>query len=169
MKFGQKKSALTFLVISFFMAIVSVSHAGETFKDEDALKGVKSGKAFFDINLGSAEKMPLYLDVIRKTHEGLSSQNIQPDFVVGFRGASVQFVVKNRSGLEKKQAELLDQIASRIKDLKALGVRFEVCSIATGLFKIDSSDIPNEIKVVGNTFISLIGYQAQGYGVVTIM
>ncbi len=41
-------------------------------------------------------------------------------------------------------------------------------AIAAGLFKVDPKTFIPEVKPVGNTFISLIGYQAKGYGLVPI-
>jgi len=55
-----------------------------------------------------------------------------------------------------------------ITDLDGLGVKFEACNIATNLFGIDNETILLEIKVVGNTFISAIGYQTKGYSPILI-
>lgn len=137
--------------------------------DRDALKGVTSGKALFDINLGKAESLPLYLNVIAMTHRGLVDQGVTPEFVVAFRGPSVQFITGKTRGQDSTQAAVFEEIAGKVRELDALGVKFEACAIATGLFKIDNSAVLPEIKVVGNTFISLIGYQAQGYGTIPVM
>lgn len=39
----------------------------------------------------------------------------------------------------------------------------EVCGAATKHFGVDNASIPEEMTVVGNGFISLIGWQTQGY------
>jgi hypothetical protein len=39
----------------------------------------------------------------------------------------------------------------------------EACSFATRLFGIDNGTLLEGIKPVGNTFVSLTGYHAQGY------
>lgn len=55
-----------------------------------------------------------------------------------------------------------------IQELAKQGVRFEACAIATRLFHVDNASMISDVKVVGNTFISLIGYQAKGYAVIPI-
>ncbi|BDY05525.1 DsrE family protein [Ferrimonas sp. YFM] len=132
--------------------------------DAQALQGVTQGKALFDINLSELDKLPLYLQVIEMTHDGLAAQGVAPDFVIAFRGASVQFIAGpiNQNPASQK-------IAEQVKRLHAKGVRIEACSIATELFGVDNSQLLPGIELVGNTFISLVGYQAQGYSSVVIM
>jgi intracellular sulfur oxidation DsrE/DsrF family protein len=43
-----------------------------------------------------------------------------------------------------------------------------VCSIATKVFGIDNATLFPEMTVIGDGFVSLIGYQAQGYGLVPV-
>lgn len=52
--------------------------------------------------------------------------------------------------------------------LGALGVRQEICAVATRVFGIDNSTVLPGLKLVGDGFISLIGYQAQGYHLVPV-
>jgi intracellular sulfur oxidation DsrE/DsrF family protein len=44
----------------------------------------------------------------------------------------------------------------------------EACSVATRLFGVDNGTLLDGIKPVGNTFVSLTGYQAQGYANIPI-
>ncbi len=62
-----------------------------------------------------------------------------------------------------------DQIKSQIEQLQSMGVKMEVCSVATGLFQVPDERILNNMKIVGNTFVSLMGYQHQGYAIIPIM
>lgn len=155
------------LILSVLMMTAAAFAQGPD--DSDALKGVISGKALFDINLGKAESVPLYLQVIGMTHQGLVKQGVTPKFVVAFRGPAVQFITGKDNAKDSTQAAVFEQIAVKVRELKAMGVKFEACAIAMGLFHIDNSTVLPEIKVVGNTFISLIGYQAQGYGTIPVM
>jgi len=164
-----QKRVLSFFALALIACAMTSTALAQAPDDRDALKGVAVGKAFFDVNLGDVESMPLYLKVIGMTHQGLVSQGVTPEFVVAFRGPAVQFITGKAHAGDDKQALLYGQIADKVRELKALGVTFEACAIATGLFGVDNSAVLPEIKVVGNTFISLIGYQAQGYGTVPIM
>lgn len=134
--------------------------------DSAALSGVEVGKGFFDINIGvdltmpeAAEgKLALYLGVIKQTVEGLENQGVAADIVVAFRGMAVMLITETTS----------EEIQAAVSELTELGVKFEACNIATGIFGVDNATILPEIKVVGNTFISAIGYQAKGYSPILI-
>lgn len=135
--------------------------------DHDALVGLNSpGKAFFDINIGvtpetfdaSMGKLALYLDVIRKTHDSLQAQSVVPDIVVVFRGSAVTLVTDKAS----------NGVKNLIAELGRKKVKFEACSVATSLMGSPNDAILPRIKVVGNTFISAIGYQSKGYSYILI-
>ena len=136
--------------------------------DQDALRGVDKGKVVFDINMTDAKKMTLYLSVIRETVDDLKRQNVEPDVILAFRGKSVRLISKDRDQMELTDFDSLDKIAEQLADLQQQGVRMEACSVATRLFEIENSSLLDGIKPVGNTFVSLTGYQAQGYANIPI-
>lgn len=139
------------------------NHAVAAPDDSAALAGVKTGKAFFDVNVAEADRLLLYLKVIGLTRASLSRQQVPPDLIVAFRGPAVKLVVKNDSDV-KSQA-----IATLIDKLRTEGVRFEVCAVATALFEVDNAKILPGIDVVGNTFISSLGYQSRGYALIPLL
>ena len=136
--------------------------------DADALRGVETGKVVFDINMTSPKKMTLYLAVIRETVEDLKRQGVEPDVILAFRGMSVRLISKDREKMELTDFDHLDRIAEQLADLQQQGVRMEACSVATRLFRVDNGTLLEGIKPVGNTFVSLTGYQAQGYANIPI-
>ena len=136
--------------------------------DSDALKGVKTGKLIFDINMLEAKKMALYLMVIKQTVNDLKRQGVEPDVILAFRGLSVRLISKDREQMELEDFEHLDKIVQQLADLQRVGVRMEACSVATRLFKVDNKSLLDGIKPVGNTFVSLAGYQAPGYANIPI-
>lgn len=161
-----------FKLLAIFLIVMlpsfSVAQAN-VLGNEDALKKGPIAKAIFDINLTSPDKLNLYLEVIKKTHNDLVGQGFDPDFIIAFRGPSVLLLNKNLEQFDEKQKSMLARVLAQISELKHRGVRFEACSVATGLFNVKNSDVLPEVKVVGNTFISLIGYQNDGYSIVPIM
>lgn len=136
--------------------------------DSDALRGVSKGKVVFDINMAEPKKMTLYLSVIKQTVDDLVRQNVEPDVILAFRGLSVRLISKNRDQMELTDFEHLDKIATQLAELHKQGVRTEACSVATRLFKVDNKTLLDGVKPVGNTFVSLTGYQAQGYANIPI-
>ena len=136
--------------------------------DADALKGVETGKVVFDMNTASAEKTALYLMVIGETVNDLVRQGVEPDVILAFRGPSVKMISKDREHADPADLEHLDKIATQLADLQGRGVRMESCSVAARMLKVDNDQLLEGIKPVGNTFVSLTGYQAQGYAVIPI-
>ncbi|HEY3307975.1 MAG TPA: DsrE family protein [Desulfuromonadaceae bacterium] len=157
----------TLTILLFAGSLQVIAHAAAP-NDLIALHGVKSAKGIFDINITDADKLPLYLQVIKETHEGLQRQGFKTDLIVAFRGSAVRLVSSNRTGFSTDQKESLEHADELIRELAKQGVRFEACAIATRLFHVDNASMNPEVKVVGNTFISLIGYQARGYAVIPI-
>ena len=63
---------------------------------------------------------------------------------------------------------ILMEIESNVEALAELGVRQEICAVATRVLGIDNKTILPGLTLVGDGFISLIGYQAQGYHLATV-
>ncbi len=159
---------LNILLLGVMMLVSTAALAATAPDDSDALKGVKTGKVIFDVNMVDPKKMTLYLMVIRQTVDDLVRQGVKPDVILAFRGLSVRLISNDRENIELEEHIHLDKIAEQIADLKAQGVRMEACSVATKLFKVDNKSLLDGIKPVGNTFVSLTGYQAQGYANIPI-
>jgi len=156
-------------VIVFAALLASLSLHAETIPDDsDALKGITTGKVIFDINMSEAKKMTLYLMVIKQTVDDLKRQGVKPDVILAFRGLSVRLISKNREQMKLTDFEHLDKIAQQLANLQQQGVRIEACSVATKLFNVENKSLLDGIKPVGNTFVSLTGYQAQGYANIPI-
>lgn len=159
------KRSIIIMLCAGMLAGLGAPAAHADHYDHVALEGVKTGKALFDVNLSDAGKLVLYLKVIKETREGLLKQKVKPDMIVAFRGPSVLLVSKEQREAGKDLTEAWQLITA----LKKNGVRFEACAVATRLFAVENSNILPEIEVVGNTFISLIGYQSKGYALIPIM
>ena len=156
-------------MIVIALVFSSYVNAGSMPNDEDALQGVKTGKVIFDINMAEPKKMTLYLMVIRQTVDDLKRQGVKPDVILAFRGLSVRLISTNRENIEMEDEIHLDKIAEQLADLnRQAGVKMEACSVATRLFNVNNESLLDGIKPVGNTFVSLTGYQAQGYANIPI-
>lgn len=134
--------------------------------DDAALAGVKSAKALFDVSVSDKRQLVLYLNVIKDARETMVKKGIKPDLIVMVRGAAVSLIGRTAAGPE--QQAVTDQIGKLVSELAAQGVRFEACNYAMKMLKVDTSGILPGFKVVANTFNSAVGYQAKGYGVVTV-
>ncbi|WP_163337802.1 DsrE family protein [Desulfopila sp. IMCC35008] len=142
--------------------------ASERFQDTVALEGITRSKTLFDINLHDASKLELYLNVIQQTREDLLRQQVNPEIIIAFRGASVRLITTERWSFTEEDQQSLERSGRLLSTLLDAGVRIEACSIATNLFKVDNDTLLPGINVVGNTFVSLTGYQTKGYALIPI-
>ncbi len=159
---------LLLVLAAWPMLAVSAAEAGAEPTDAKALEGVETGRVVFDLNNSDPEGLALYLMVIRETHEDFTDQGVEPDIILTFRGLAVTMVSEDRERFELTQFEHLDAIEEHIAALREKGVRMEACSVATRLFDVDHGELLPGIEPVRNTFVSLTGYQAQGYAVIPI-
>lgn len=158
------------LVVAAMIALAAAPvHAADKPSDAAALKGVKTGKVVWDVSMANPETLALFLSVVRETYDDLARQNVKPEMVLAIHGVPVKYVRANRDDLPLETSTAVDKINDVLDDLaKRPGIRIEVCSIANRLFGVDNASIKPNYHVVGNTWVSLIGYQAQGYAVVPI-
>lgn len=143
--------------------------AEEKPNDAMALSGVSSGKVVWDINTGSSSKLALYLGVIEETYDDLVRQGVTPDMVFTFRGESLRIISLEHDQITLDSFPDIKQSAQKLHALMLRpGIRMEACSIAARIFEVDTGKILHGIRPVGNTFVSLIGYQSKGYAIIPI-
>jgi len=152
-----------FIAISLLCAVSTVS--AEEYK---ALKGIKSAKAVFDERESNPKNTALHLTGVHQTYKELAAMKKNPVFVVVFIGPSVKLISKNREGFSPEDLKSLEEIANTISAMAKDGINFEICLAAATFFKVDPASVLPEIKRVGNGWISMIGYQAQGYSLVPV-
>ena len=149
-------------------ALQAESRAAEKPDDAKALDGLEQGRVVFDINISEPKKLPLYLMVIDETISDLERQGVKPDVILTFRGKAVTLISTDHDNIELTDLEYVEKAAEQLEALQKRGVRMEGCSVATRLFGVDNATLLPGIEPVGNTFVSLIGYQSQGYAMIPV-
>lgn len=136
--------------------------------DADALGGLQSVKVVYDVSSSEKRQLLLYLTVIRDAVVSARQQGVRSEVVVAFRGPAVTLISPAPAGAAPDQAQLSRDVHSAVSALQAEGVRFEACSYALNLLKVEAAGVFPEVKRVGNTFNSLAGYQSKGYSLVPV-
>ena len=165
------RGALTSLFASLVLLMAThVTQATQPVIDDSAaLADLKTGKGVFLVDIGDARKLNFYLEVIQGTFRGMKSQAVEPDFVLVYIGPSVKYLTTSPSAeAEEAAGGVLLEIESNVAKLASLGVKQEICAVATRVFGIDNDTVLPGLTLVGDGFISLIGYQAQGYHLVPV-
>ncbi|HUX24037.1 MAG TPA: DsrE family protein [Burkholderiales bacterium] len=136
--------------------------------DADALRGQHEAKAVFMINVDDPRKLGHVLKVIEETDSGLAKQKVKPHLVVVVIGPAVAFLTKDRRGIPYMEQAAVAHAQAALGKLDAMGVRLEACGVALKGMDLKPEDVIPVVHPVGNGYISAIGYQAQGYGLVPV-
>ena len=144
---------------------LSASPAFAQADDGAVLAGLKEVKVSFDITTGEGNALLNRLNVIDETRQSLIKQGVTPSFVLAFRGPATKLVQTDMSKVKPEDKEAVFKIAEKLKQLsQAPGVHsIEQCSVAIRQQETKAENVLPSIKVVGNSWISLMSYQAKGY------
>lgn len=156
------------LALAVVLALfVSPALAGEY---DDALHGVKGAKVVFDVSVGSPKAANVIFWAVRDSYQNQAVQGLseKPQVAVVFHGPAVKLISSVRAGGEGEAAGEAEKFHELVRQLNKDGVKLEVCLYAARVMGVDPASILPEVRGVGNGFISVIGYQAQGYAVVRI-
>jgi intracellular sulfur oxidation DsrE/DsrF family protein len=159
-----------FSTFAIFLFVVLLTAVPASSNDYAALEGVKGIKAVFDVSLGSPAMANGTFGAVRGVYMDKNTRSLSrpPKIVVVFRGPAVKLISTNREGFEAADYKALDAFADTIRQMKRDGVKLEVCDYALKALGVDPATILPEVDHVGNGFISVVGFQAQGYSLVTI-
>lgn len=158
-----------FAVLMLILASITVQAGKVVINDAAALADLKTGKGVFLVDIGDPRKLNFYLEVIQGSYKGMKDQGVDPDFILVFIGPSVKYLSTSPSPeTEQEAGGVLLEIESNVETLATLGVRQEVCAVATRVFGIDNETLLPGLTPVGDGFISIIGYQSQGYHLVPV-
>jgi intracellular sulfur oxidation DsrE/DsrF family protein len=165
----RNKFSLLKAILILILIISSSLVYAEKPLDADALQDISEGKVVWDVTIGNPIKLLLMLNVIEETYEDLLRQGVEPDMVFAFHGPVMKLITTEAPDLALDEEEAHEKILELLTSLsKKPGIKMESCSIAARLLNVDNDTIITEIKPVGNTFVSLIGYQKQGYALIPI-
>ncbi|WP_019895206.1 DsrE family protein [Hydrogenovibrio halophilus] len=146
-----------------------ITASAESQGNEHAMAGVENGDVLFDITLSEPRMLTGQMNVIRETYRDLQAHGITPRMVLAFHGQNVHYLTENLDTVALEDLNQVEAFNQSLDKLMALeGVRIEVCAIATRVYGADRDAIRDGIEVVGNTYLSNIGYAKQGYAVIGI-
>jgi intracellular sulfur oxidation DsrE/DsrF family protein len=146
--------------------IFSLLHAGANAADDKAvLTGLKEVKVAFDIKEGNPKLLLARLDIIDETRQSLIQQGVAPHFILAFRGPATRLLQTDPAMIKPEDRELAAKVATKVEQMStAAGVDgFEQCAVAVREQGTKVDKVLPQIRVVGNGFISLMGYQSKGY------
>lgn len=156
------------LAMAAALALPLVAHA-EPQNNDHALNGVESGDVIWDITLSQPAQLTAQMEVIRETYHDLEENGVEPRMVLAFHGQNVHFLTEDLESVSLEQMDQVERFNAALDTLLELdNVRVEACAIANRLFGADEDAMRDDVNVVGNTYVSNIGYTQQGYSIIGI-
>ncbi|WP_319380890.1 DsrE family protein [Thiomicrorhabdus sp.] len=159
----QQATRVTLMALCLF-SFQPAYAGGHPINDSVALNGLKEVKIVYLIDFPHPQRTDGYLKDIEATRQGYLKQGVEPKMVLVFQGETVKYLTRNPDEMLVFEYEKeLNSIAETIARFKGYGVRMEICSVATAYFKVDNQTVLPGMTVVGDSSISMVGWQYQGY------
>jgi len=158
------------LLVLFAVLCLAFMTAPVIAGDYAALKNVNGVNTVFDVTQESPKVANIVFWAVRDVYqnESVSALPKPPRTAVVFHGPAVKLISTDRKGFKPEEVAEVDKFADTIRQMKKEGVTFEICDYAAKVMGVDPATIMPEIDHVGNGFVSVAGYQAQGYSVIRI-
>lgn len=156
------------LMFAAVFALATMAQAA-TPEDKEALGGLKEAKVIFDITTGNAKKLLGRLDLIEETRDGMVKQGVTPRIVLAVRGPASLLIQRDESRIKPEDLPVAKKIWEKIQAMsKDTSYQMDQCAVANRFLKIKNEDTIPEFHIVGNSWISLTGYQNKGYAYIPI-
>jgi len=167
-RFGKLLRILTCATFGLVLLIPSIPAMAAEYAD--ALKDVKQVRAVFDYTQKSAAISNILVWPIQNVYKDdtVNSLPNSPMAAVVFHGPAVKLLSTDASHHEGQDAAEVKKFQDALTQMKEDGVQLEVCSYALKVLNVDPSTVIPAVEKVPNGFVSVVGYQAQGYEVVRI-
>lgn len=135
-----------------------------------ALRGLKGLDTVFDVSQGNPKTANIVFWAVRDVYQaaGVRALPNPPRTVVVFHGPAVKLISTDLSGFKPEERAEAEKFAETLRQMKKDGVTLEVCDYALKVMGVPPASVLPEITNVDNGFVSVSGYQAQGYAVVVI-
>ncbi len=137
---------------------------------DNALKGVSSYDAVFEVTQASPQVANIVFWAVKNAYEAAEVKGLAkaPNIAVVFHGPAVKLISSSRDPFNAAEWAEVEKFQATLRQMKKDGVKLEVCLYAAKVMGVDKATILPEIDQVENGFVSVIGYQMQGYAVVRI-
>jgi intracellular sulfur oxidation DsrE/DsrF family protein len=132
---------------------------------DDALQGIKEGKIVYDITEGDGKLLLGRIETIEETRQDLIRQGVTPRLVISFRGGATKLVQTDMQQVKPEDRPIAARIAAMLQQMsRSPGMEsIEQCAVAIRHAGTKAENVVPPIKVVANSYITLMAYQSRGY------
>ena len=159
---------VSLFIAAAFVTLLSASALAGGY--DNALKGVNNYDAVFEVTQKNPKISNLIFWAVKNAYEESEVKGLKndPNIAIVFHGPAVKLLSTDRSPFNDAEWAEVENFQDTLRQMKTDGVKLEVCLYAVKVMGVDKMTIIPEVDQVGNGFVSVIGYQMQGYAVVRI-
>lgn len=167
-KASKARRAIFLLIALAGLLLMSATAMAANY--DNALKGVDTYDAVYEVSLGDPTVANLVFWAVKNSYEvdEVKALAKKPRIAIVFHGPAVKLISSDKAFFNGAQWAEVEKFQETLRQMKADGVTLEVCLYAVKVMGVDKKTIIPEIDQVGNGFVSVIGYQQQGYAVVRV-
>jgi hypothetical protein len=144
------------------LLVAAMAFAGQE-RMPKSLSGVTTTKIVVDVNVENPDLLLKRMYLLDKTYRQLVNAGKKPVVVMAFRAKASLYITKGDAYVAPEQKQAKEEMKDWIEHFSKLGFSIEQCGLAADMLKIKATDFLPQVEVVENGYVSLIGYQHQGY------
>ena len=165
---GTNRRIVSLFFVAAFTVLFSLSVLAAEY--DNALKGVNSYDAVYEVTQKNPKVANLLFWAVKNSYEVAEVKGLakDPNIAIVFHGPAVKLLSTDQSPFNAAEWAEVENFQETLRQMKKDGVKLEVCLYAVKVMGVDKDTIIPEIDQVGNGFVSVIGYQMQGYAVVRV-
>jgi len=165
---GKNRLMVGLLFAAALMVLMSPPVLAEGY--DNALQGVTNYDVVFDVSQGDPKVANVVFWAVKNAYQvpEVAALAGKPKVAVVFHGPAVKLLSSDLSHFDAAQRTETETFQRTLRQMKKDGVVMEICLYAAKVMGVDQATIIPEIDRVGNGFVSVAGYQLQGYALVVI-
>jgi hypothetical protein len=156
----MKKITIFMIVCSLFALAGACAEPTTAVK---SLKGLKRVKIICDMNVGEPKLLLKRMELLDTTYRNLVTAGVKATVVVAFRGKASFYITTGDGYVPAEAKDAKREARQWIDRFRKNGFGVEQCAIAAEMLDIELKDFIPEVEIVQNGYVSIIGYQQQGY------
>ena len=135
-----------------------------------ALKGVTGFDAVYEVSQGNPAVANVVFWAVKNSYETAEVKALPKgsNVAVVLHGPAVKLISSNKGAFSDAEWVEVQKFQDTLRQMKKDGVTLEVCDYAVKVMGVDLATIIPEVDHVANGFVSVVGYQMQGYAVVRV-
>ena len=164
------KLARVFGLLGVLFGVLLMPVVGRAEGYGNALKGLKKVSVVFDVSQGNPKTDNVVFWAVKNVYEDTAVKALpeNPSVAVVFHGAVVKLLSTDQDLFTKEDWPEVEKFQNTLRQMKKDGVALQVCMYAVKVMRVDPATLLKEVDQVPNGFVSVAGFQNQGYAVVRL-